>query len=263
MRNARPRAAADQYRVNEERLRDELRAAENEWATLAAEVKALSALADGADLTASSPVTDVLDVQAGYEKALGVALGDDLSASMDAKDPMFWAELPPQNGAMGLPKGAEPLTRYVKGPAALNRRLAQVGVVKGAAEAAKLQGDLGQGQRLVSRKGGLWRWDGFVIQEGAPTSAATRLEQKNRLMDLRGQLAESEAALETRKAGSQAELEALKAEMEARQEEIRLQAEAEVEEARQAFDVAGEAEACSWRAPARGPGPAAGKLRQG
>ena len=47
------------------------------------------------------------------------------------------------------------------------------------------------GQRLVSLEGDLWRWDGFVAAADAPTPAARRLAEKNRLGDL---LREAEAA---------------------------------------------------------------------
>ena len=50
---------------------------------------------------------------------------------------------------------------------------------------------LGPGQRLVSREGDLWRWDGFVAAADAPTAAARLLAEKNRLGDL---LREAEAA---------------------------------------------------------------------
>ncbi|MCY4065852.1 MAG: chromosome partitioning protein ParA, partial [Rhodospirillaceae bacterium] len=40
---------------------------------------------------------------------------------------------------------------------------------------------LAQGQRAVSRAGGMVRWDGFVVAAGAPTAAAQRLAQQNRL----------------------------------------------------------------------------------
>ena len=40
------------------------------------------------------------------------------------------------------------------------------------------------GQRLVSREGDLWRWDGFSVAANAPTGAARRLAGKNRLADI-------------------------------------------------------------------------------
>ena len=50
----------------------------------------------------------------------------------------------------------------------------------------RLQALLKPGQRLVSKAGALWRWDGFVASADAPTAAAIRLEQKNRLAELDG-----------------------------------------------------------------------------
>jgi chromosome segregation protein len=47
-----------------------------------------------------------------------------------------------------------------------------------------LQSQLAQGQRLVSHDGDLWRWDGLTATAEAPTAAATRLAQRNRLGEL-------------------------------------------------------------------------------
>jgi chromosome segregation protein len=44
------------------------------------------------------------------------------------------------------------------------------------------------GQRLVSRDGDLWRWDGFSVAANAPTGAARRLAGKNRLSDIESEL---------------------------------------------------------------------------
>ena len=62
--------------------------------------------------------------------------------------------------------------------------------------AARLAPSLKAGQRLVSRDGGLWRWDGFTISAGAPTAAATRLAQRNRLAEIRATCREAEAKAE-------------------------------------------------------------------
>ena len=53
------------------------------------------------------------------------------------------------------------------------------------ADADRWSGELAYGQRLVSDKGGLWRWDGFTVTAGAETAAAVRLAQGNRLAELR------------------------------------------------------------------------------
>jgi len=107
------------------------------------------------------PVIDHVSVEKGYEKALGAALGDDLDAPVDPSSPMHWTNVTPDAGDPSLPEGAEPLVRYVKAPAQLARRLAQIGVVEREA-GSKLAASLKTGQRLVSREGDLWRWDGFV-----------------------------------------------------------------------------------------------------
>ena len=42
-------------------------------------------------------------------------------------------------------------------------------------------------------QGALWRWDGYTVTAGAPTSAATRLVKRNRLEDMRVELHSSDA----------------------------------------------------------------------
>src|SRR5690606_21646466 len=91
-----------------------------------------------------------------------------------------------------LPQGALPLLQFVRGPAALSRRLSQIGVVD-AADGKRLQSELKPGQRLVTREGALWRWDGYTAAADAPTASARRLEQRNRLADVEAQLQEARA----------------------------------------------------------------------
>ncbi len=86
-----------------------------------------------------------------------------------------------------------PLSRFVHGPSVLARCLAFIGVLDDASAAAALSAALQPGQMLVSREGGLWRWDGYTVQAGAPTPAAKRLQQRNRLAELRTERAAAEA----------------------------------------------------------------------
>ena len=86
-----------------------------------------------------------------------------------------------RSGAAG--RRAPPGQPSCRRRAQLARRLAQIGIVE-AAEGARLQALLTPGQRLVSREGALWRWDGFTASADAPTAAAQRLAQKNRLAEL-------------------------------------------------------------------------------
>ena len=132
------------------------------------------------------PVIDLLTVEKGFEAALGGALGDDLDAPIDANAPLRWAGAA-ADGDPALPSGAEPLAAHVVAPPELARRLAQIGVVS-RADGAQLAKLLKPGQRLVSRDGDLWRWDGFWVAANAPTGAARRLAERNRLRDIEQEL---------------------------------------------------------------------------
>ena len=132
-------------------------------------------------------VIDALTVDKGYETALGAALGDDLEAPIDPSAPMRWAGATVDPTDPALPDGVEALGEHVKAPQELARRLAQIGVI-GREDAARLTPMLKPGQRLVSREGDLWRWDGFSVAANAPTGAARRLAGRNRLSDIEAEL---------------------------------------------------------------------------
>ncbi|HEX6115369.1 MAG TPA: AAA family ATPase [Geminicoccaceae bacterium] len=161
--------------------------ARSEFHRLEAEMRALAELA--APEPAGRPVIDLVEAVDGAADALAAALGDDLLGSLDEAAPSHWREGPAGAAeAHDLPPGCRPLAGLVKAPPHLGRRLAQVGVVD--AEAAdRLQGQLRQGQRLVSPDGGLWRWDGFVRRPDSGRTAAARLQQRARLLELRRQSA--------------------------------------------------------------------------
>jgi len=164
---------------------------------LAAEAAALAAVIATHESDLWPPVIDRLTVTPGFETALGAALGDDLTAATDEGAPRHWhaGESASFPSGPALPPGAEPLARHVQGPAVLARRLAQIGVVADEATGRSLAPQLAQGQRLVSRDGALWRWDGFTIAAGAPTAAAVRLSQRNRHGDLMHELHGADAVL--------------------------------------------------------------------
>jgi chromosome segregation protein len=129
------------------------------------------------------PAVDQVKVAQGYEAALAAALGDELDAPLDSASPMHWAGANVGTGDPALPAGAEPLTNHVNAPEALSRRLRQIGVVS-RSEGAKLRSSLSVGQRLVSKEGDLWRWDGYTVTADAPTPAARRLAARNRLAEI-------------------------------------------------------------------------------
>jgi chromosome segregation protein len=151
-------------------------------------------------------VIDDLVVEKGYEAALGAALGDDLEAPIDASAPMHWAGATIDPADPSLPPGVEALGRYVGAPKELARRLAQIGVIA-RKDAVRFISMLKPGQRLVSRDGDLWRWDGFSVAANAPTGAGRRLAGKNRLADIEAELKAVRRELETKhKAAAAAEV---------------------------------------------------------
>lgn len=170
--------------------------AEGEANALRAEVAALAKLVER-DTREGGQLMDLLSVQSGYEKALGAALADDLRAPLVEGDgPSGWAALPAYSEAQSLPAGVKALTDYVSVPEVLVRRMSQIGLID-VAQAPSLQSELKPGQRLVSLEGDLWRWDGFrASAEDAPSAAALRLQQLNRLVELKRDLEELNAKAE-------------------------------------------------------------------
>lgn len=173
-------------RQQDAEARKPLRQAEQDLRALQTEAKTLARilLVDDADLW--PPLVDALRVEPGLETALGAALGDDIDVPIDANAPTHWRELGEDDHLVSiseLPDGATSLLKYIKAPKLLNRRLSQIGLVSKEA-GPTLQKALKPGQRLVSREGDLWRWDGFVMASEAPSAAALRLENKNRLAEL-------------------------------------------------------------------------------
>ena len=179
---------ADLAREAAQELESDARAerseAEGEANALRAETAALTRLVER-DTGEHGQLLDEVKVVDGYEQALGAALADDLKAPEVAPDVASgWAALHDYEDDQGLPDGAMPLALHVSVPGVLSRRMGQVGLVPREA-GPKLQSALKPGQRLVSREGDLWRWDGFRLAAGdAPSAAAMRLQQLNRLAEL-------------------------------------------------------------------------------
>ncbi|MGD9803786.1 MAG: chromosome segregation SMC family protein [Hyphomicrobiaceae bacterium] len=130
------------------------------------------------------PVVDQMSVAAGFEMALVAALGDDLDAPIEEAAAQHWRLVGHSDDDPPLPAGSEPLLLNIEGPPEVRRRLRQIGLVN-RTDGRRLQKHLKPGQRLVSREGDLWRWDGFVAASEAPSAAAVRLAERNRLVQLK------------------------------------------------------------------------------
>jgi chromosome segregation protein len=187
------RAALEGAERAEAEARVPLETAERRVQMLSAEAKALADLLQPEGQGLWPPMVDAVTVQPGYEGALAAALGDDLQAPLDEAAPHHWRDLGGYDETVKLPDGAQALKEFVLAPPALDRRLTMTGVVF-PDQGAPLQASLKPGQRLVSARGDLWRWDGYAASADAPSPAAARLTQRNRL-----------AALETEMAGAKEE----------------------------------------------------------
>ncbi|MES0159523.1 chromosome segregation protein SMC [Mesorhizobium sp. C416B] len=193
--------AVAEARATESAARPPLQDARAELAGIETEARTLAKILNAASGDLFPSVLEQLSVERGYETALGAALGEDLDVPLDRSAPVHWGESQVQPGDAALPEGLKSLASVVRAPSQLARRLAQIGIVD-AADGKRLQTLLAPGQRLVSRDGALWRWDGLTASADAPTAAAQRLAQKNRLAELDAEavqatqiMREAEAAL--------------------------------------------------------------------
>ena len=200
--------AAEQDRSDTQSREADARAerseAEGEANAIRAEVAALAKLVER-DTAEGGQIMDRLQVEQGFEKALGAALADDLRApQVDGDGPSGWAELPAYPVDQPLPNGITALTNHVSVPAVLARRMSQIGLVD-PDEGNRLQADLLPGQRLVSVEGDLWRWDGYrAWAEDAPSAAALRLQQLNRLEELKQLLERATVRMDATRAAHEA-----------------------------------------------------------
>ncbi|MBR0669528.1 chromosome segregation protein SMC, partial [Roseomonas hellenica] len=190
-----------------------------EIARLTAEIEGLAQMLRAGDAT-HPPILEALALPSGLEVAVAAALGDALESAADDAAPRFWRALPALPAA-ALPGAATPLTALVEAPPALHRALSGIGLLPEGADGDALQAALTPGQALVSRDGALWRWDGHVTRAGAPSAAAVRLAQRNRLRAAeaarRDVLARAEALTHAAELAAQVETEAQAAERSARE----------------------------------------------
>ena len=174
---------AERTRVAEQTGRTPVSDAQAELNRIETEAKTLARILNSGGKDLFPAVLENVRAQTGYEKALGCsALGEDLDLPLDKSAPAHWTKISSDNDP-ALPAGVDALSKFVSAPAELSRRLEQIGVVS-KEQAAAFVSTLLPGQRLVTRDGDLWRWDGYVATAEAPTAAALKLEQKNRLAEL-------------------------------------------------------------------------------
>ena len=162
----------------------------NNLTKLYAEKNALEGII-GDNVDATNSLIENLDVIPGFEKALDALLGDELYHSLDTENGIHWKKVSIEEKSQNLPSGCKPLSEFVKGSDVLSERLNQTGLVN-QSDGEELSSKLTYGQRIVSKEGDLWRWDGLVVSAGAPGSAAERLGQRNRLIEIYEEIKEFE-----------------------------------------------------------------------
>lgn len=172
--------------------REALSVAEAARSRLTAESQALAEVLAVKDGERWPPMVDSLTVPPGLEAALGAVLGEELTSALNPGAARHWRELPAFDPVPALPANATALNGLVQAPPVLSRSLSQIGLVDDDNVGDSQQSALTPGQVLVSRAGAIWRWDGYTIRAGTPTAAAVRLRQRNKLTELRTQLAAAE-----------------------------------------------------------------------
>ncbi|MEM7669697.1 MAG: AAA family ATPase, partial [Pseudomonadota bacterium] len=214
--------------------------AEGRVGAIKAEVDALDKLLKR-DAPETAQLIDAVEVDPGYEAALGAALGDDLRFG-EASDGTGWVLLDDfDSGALG-----SSLSDHVKAPRVLARRLERIGLVGTRAEGDARQSALAAGERLVSTDGDLWRWDGYRMRaEDSSSGAAHRLRQRNQLVVQRSAL-EDASSLRAKAAGNHSAgrdaLEKATAQERACRDDRRIADQAFAEAARQLTRLEGELE---------------------
>ena len=158
-----------------------LATARGDHAALVAEQAALTRALGTGD--GAGGIVSRLTVAPGFEAALAAALGADVTAPVGA-GPRYWGTTAFDADDPPLPGGVPALLDSVTAPPELTRRLRQIGVAADDAAAETLAARLRPGQRLVTRDGKLWRWDGFRVASADSSATADQLRRTARLAQI-------------------------------------------------------------------------------
>jgi len=157
----------------------------------------------GAGLSARPRVTETLEVQSGWERAVETALGEYLEAiCVDGLDEHEEALSGLATGRIGLVEtggaprrgGGETLAAKVSGPAAVVLQLVNILTAESLAEALRARASLSAGQSIITR-GGEWVGRGWLRVSRNADRHAGVIEREHRLKGLRSAVAEAEAAV--------------------------------------------------------------------
>lgn len=131
-------------------------------------------------------IIDDLKIDARYDRAVAVVLGEAADASKNSDTSIYWdecnADVPP------LPGKLEPLSKYVRNADKLSKLLSFVAVAHNDQDAIQASRTLKAGQMVVTLDGALWRWDGLRITPDYTPKAATKLANQSRCVELEKQI---------------------------------------------------------------------------
>ena len=100
-------------------------------------------------------------------------------ASINEEQSSFWRKLSNNNYQSSFPNNITPLSKIIKAPENLKKRLDFIGLIKSKENIIELQNNLADGQVLVSEEGEIWRWDGYISKGKQNASTKAILDQLN------------------------------------------------------------------------------------
>ena len=125
----------------------------------------------------NNPIIDYLDFEDDLEKALASVFGDELMASINEKQSIYWKKLINFNKELEFPSTIIPFSKIIKAPENLRKKLSYIGLINNKENIEELQNNLSDGQILVSKTGEIWRWDGYTSKGKQTKSMKTVIEQ--------------------------------------------------------------------------------------
>ena len=159
----------------------------NYFRDIEAEYNALTKLLNINKTEKNSKLSEKIKVKDGFENSVSHVLGESLEGSLVEGDKPYWVKLQKKNN-LSPPEKTEPLENFIKKLSFAKLSLSSVGIAKTEEDAKEMQSQLLPGQAITTSKGGLWRWDGFIIPVGSNSSVSEFLRQNNRLRTLKKEI---------------------------------------------------------------------------
>ncbi len=140
-------------------------------------------------------IINEVSVTPGFEAALAAAFGEELEDPIAEDAPAHWKLILDTAKPISFALDCQLLSEVVKAPKQLSLRLNHTAIIE-QDKGSTAQAALLPGQRLVSKQGDLWRWDGYSRSADSQSGAAKRLQERNRLEQLKVLYHERTDALE-------------------------------------------------------------------